>query len=144
VSQRLLSLAAAAGLFLLTGCGREAESGPILTGKLLAAGEPIRPASVYDFDVKFLTVEGVGPQKRSYLAQINEDGTFAVTGSISKGIPPGRYKVIVVGRVLDAKGKPSNKYAGKFAEANTPLEVEITDDSRELIIDLEQKTAKVS
>lgn len=45
----------------LCGCSQERESGPKLTGRLLADGQPCRPASVNDFDLKFLSVEGEGP-----------------------------------------------------------------------------------
>jgi hypothetical protein len=128
----------------VVGCGREPESGPTLTGQVLADGQPCRPASVNDFDVKFLTVAGEGPQKRSYLAEVREDGTFVVSGSIGKGIPPGRYKVIVVGKVLDPQGKPTARYAQAFTEKATPLEVEITDATRELTIDLGRKTVEAS
>src|SRR5262245_373923 len=129
---------------LLTGCARERESGPKLTGRVLVDGQPCRPASVYNFDVKFLTVEGVGPGKRSYLAEVQPDGAFTVNGSIGKGIPIGRYKVIIVGGVLDAQGKPSNRYASQFTEHTTPLEVEITDATREITIDLERKQVTAS
>jgi hypothetical protein len=131
-------------LVLAPGCAKERESGPKLTGRVLVDGQPCRPASVYSFDVKFLTVEGVGPGKRSYLADIQPDGTFTVNGSIGQGIPTGRYKVIVVGGVLDARGKPSGRYLGQFTEQTTPLEIEITDSTREVTIDLERKTATTS
>jgi hypothetical protein len=127
-----------------SGCGQEKESGPKLTGRILAAGQPCRPASVNDFDLKFLTVQGEGSAKRSYLAEVQEDGTFTVNGSIGKGIPTGRYKVIIVGRVLDANGKPTTRYLKTFAAPATPLEVEITDATRQLTIDLEQKTIQAS
>jgi hypothetical protein len=133
----------AVALLAVAGCGRESESGPRLAGRLLADGQPCRPASVADFDLKFLTMTGDGPQKRSYLAAVREDGTFDVNGSIGKGIPPGRYKVIVAGRVLDPQGKPTARYAGEYTEKATPLEVEITDSTRELTIDLGRKTAEV-
>jgi hypothetical protein len=126
------------------GCARERESGPKLTGRMLAAGQPCRPASVHDFDIKFLSVDGEGPGKRSYLAEVREDGTFTVNGSIGKGIPPGRYKVMIAGRVLDANGKPSSRYATTFTDKATPLEVEIKSDSREVTIDLENKTAQAT
>jgi hypothetical protein len=133
-----------AALALALGCAKERESGPKLTGRVLADGQPCRPVSVYDFDVKFLTVEGVGPGKRSYMANIEADGTFTVNGSIGKGIPVGRYKVIVVGAVFGPNGKSSGRYLGKFSENTTPLVVEITDATKEITIDLEKKTVTAS
>ena len=122
---RLLCLGVLAVLVAAPGCAKERESGPKLTGRVLVDGQPCRPASVNDFDLKFLTAEGVGPGKRSYLAEVQPDGTFTLNGSIGKGIPTGRY--------LD-----------RYSETKTPLEVEISDASREVTVDLERKMAVVS
>jgi hypothetical protein len=144
VFKRLWRLGVLAVLVAAPGCAKERESGPKRTGRVLADGQPCRPASVNDFDLKFLTVEGAGPGKRSYLAEVQPDGTFTVNGSIGKGIPTGRYKVIIAGKVLDAAGKPTGRYLDRYSEKKTPLEVEISNTSREITIDLERKTAAVS
>jgi len=127
-------------IVLGAGCARESESGPKLTGRVIINDQPCRPASLYDFDVKFVSA-GEGAVKKSYVAEVHEDGTFTVSGSIGKGIPVGRYKVSVIGPVLDVGGKPTRKYAAAYTDKATPLEVEITESSRELVIDLEKKTA---
>jgi len=144
VFSRLLCLGVLAVLVAAPGCAKERESGPKLTGRVLVDGQPCRPASVNDFDLKFLTAEGVGPGKRSYLAEVQPDGTFTLNGSIGKGIPTGRYKVIIAGKVLDAAGKPTGRYLDRYSETKTPLEVEISDASREVTVDLERKMAVVS
>lgn len=136
----LLSIA----LLLGVGCGGGPESGPKVTGRLLIDGQPCRPASVNDFDVKFLTVEGAGPVKKSYLAEVKPDGSFTLNGSMGKGIPVGRYKVSITGRVLGEDGKPTGQYLSQFADGTTPLEVEIIDRTREITIDLVKKTAITS
>src|SRR5262249_32608175 len=110
VFSRLLCLGVLAVLVAAPGCAKERESGPKLAGRGRGAGRPCRPASVNDFDLKFLTAEGVGPGKRSYLAEVQPDGTFTLNGSIGKGIPTGRYKVIIAGKVLDTAGKPTGRY----------------------------------
>lgn len=138
----MLRVGAAVAIVALTGCGPERESGPKLTGRVLINGQPTRPVSLYEFDIKFTSIEE-GPIKRSYVAIAEEDGTFAVNGAIGKGIPANRYKVSVIGPVYDANGKPTRKYLGTFSDKATPLEIEITAESRELIIDLEKKTAEV-
>lgn len=124
------------------GCAPERESGPKLTGRVVINGQPCRPVSLYDFDVKFTSVEE-GPIKKSYVATVEEDGTFAVNGSIGKGIPAGRYRVSVIGPVIDAGGKPTRKYLDTFSDKSTPLEVAITAESRELTIDLDKKSADI-
>jgi hypothetical protein len=131
-------------LAVALGCAKERETGPKITGRVLIDGQPARPVSLFDFDLKFLTVEGVGPSKRSYLADFQEDGTFTLNGSMGKGIPTGRYKVSFNGKVHDAAGKPTNKYVPVFTDAKTPLEVEITDATKEITVDLEKKTVTAS
>jgi hypothetical protein len=144
VFNRVCRVGALAVLAVALGCAKERESGPTLTGRLLIDGQLCRPASVTNFDLNFLTVEGIGPGKRSYLAQVQPDGTFTVTGSIGKGIPPGRYKVIITGNVVDPAGKPTNKYTPMYSQLKTPLEVEITDATKEITVDLEKKTVTAS
>jgi len=129
-------------LLALAGCQAERESGPKLTGRVLIDGQPCRPVSLYDFDIKFTSLDE-GPIKKSYVATIEESGAFVVNGSIGKGIPPARYKVSVIGPVFDAGGKPTRKYLSTFSDKATPLEVELTADSREITIDLEKRTAEV-
>jgi hypothetical protein len=131
-------------LLLGSGCGRGRESGPKVIGRLLIDGQPCRPVSVYDFDVKFLTVEGAGTDKRSYLAEVQPDGSFTLNGSMGKGIPVGRYKVSITGKVLGEDGKPTGRYLSQFTDGATPLEVEIVDRTREITIDLAKKTATTS
>lgn len=129
---------------LAAGCVRETEAGPKLTGRVVMSGQPVRPVSVLDFDVMFLSVGGEGPLRKSYVAAVDEDGSLVVNGSIGKGIPVGRYKVVVRGAVLDATGRPNRKYQTGLTEQATPLEIEITESSKELTIDLEKKTATLS
>ena len=141
-TRNLLVVGAVLTLFALPGCGPEPESGPKLTGKVLINGQPCRPVSIYDFDIKLVSVEE-GPIKKSYMAAIEQDGTFTIHGSIGKGIPTGLYKVSVIGPVVDASGKPTRKYVPTFSDKATPLEVDIKPEHRELIIDLEKKTAEL-
>jgi len=131
-------------LLLGSGCGRGRESGPKVIGRLLVDGQPCRPASVYDFDLKFLTVEGEGLSKRSYLAEVQPDGTFTLNGSMGKGIPVGQYKVSIIGKILGEDGKPTGRYLSQFSDKATPLEVNIVDETKEITIDLAKKTATTS
>ena len=63
-----------AGLcFAAYGCGSDSESGPKLTGRVLVDGKPCRPASLFEFDVKFIADQGDSPIKKSYLAVVQED-----------------------------------------------------------------------
>jgi hypothetical protein len=145
VFNHLCRLGVLAALALLLGCGKEQESGPKVTGRVLVDGQPGRPVSVYDFDVRFQNTQPLGNLgKRSYAAEVHEDGTFTLHGAIGKGIPVGRYKVIFNGRVVDATGKATNRFIPIYTEAKTPLEVEITDDTKEIAIDLERKTVTAS
>lgn len=125
------------------GCIRQMESGPKVGGRILIDGQPCHPVSVLDFELLF-TSAGEGPIKKSYAAAVEADGTFTFHGAIGKGVPVGKYKVVVSGLVKDASGKPTQRYLNTFNIKNTPLDVEITNDSKEILIDLEKKTATVS
>lgn len=131
-------------VIIAAGCGSGGERGPKLTGRLLVNGQPCHPASVNDFDLKFTSIGGEGPIKKSYVAEVQPDGEFAVNGSIGQGIPVGKYKVSIVGKVLDAQGKPTGRYMPTFTDKASPLEVEITDATNEIVIDLEKKTLTTS
>ena len=134
-----------AGLcFAACGCGSNSESGPKLTGRVLVDGKACRPASLFEFDVKFIADQGDSPIKKSYLAVVQEDGTFTVHGSTGKGIPPGKYRVSISGPILDSAGKTSRKYMAAYTDKTIPLEIQITDNSKDVVIDLERKTAEVS
>ena len=145
VTLRRAGAAVVLGVLVLTiGCASERERGPKLIGRILVDGQPCRPASVNDFDLKFTSVGGEGPIKRSYVAEVEPDGEFVVNGSIGQGIPVGRYKISIVGRVLDAQGKPSGRYLPTFTDKASPLEIEISDKISEIVIDLEKKTVTTS
>jgi hypothetical protein len=131
-------------VFMAAGCGSERERGPKLTGRLLVDGQPCRPVSVNDFDLKFTSVGGEGPFKRSYVAEVEPDGEFMVNGSIGQGIPVGRYKISIVGKVLDTQGKPTGRFVPMFTDKASPLEVEISDKISEIVIDLEKKKVTTS
>ena len=131
-------------LVLAAGCSSERERGPKLTGRILVDGQPCRPVSVNDFDLKFTSTGGEGPIKRSYVAEVQPDGEFMVNGSIGQGIPVGRYKISIVGKVLDVQGKPTGRFVPIFTDKVSPLEVEISDNTNEIVIDLEKKTVTKS
>jgi hypothetical protein len=145
VSLRRARAALVLGVVVLAaGCGSERERGPKLTGRILVDGHPCRPASVNDFDVKFISTEGNGPVKRSYVAEVQSNGEFEVNGAIGQGIPVGKYKVSIVGKVLDAQGKPTGRYLQTFSDKTSPLEVEISENASDIVIDLEKKTVTTS
>ncbi len=131
-------------VMLAAGCGGGRERGPKLTGRIVVDGQPCRPASINDFDVKFTSTGGDGPVKRSYVAEVEKDGEFVVNGAIGEGIPIGHYKVSIIGKVLDAQGKPTGRYLPTFTDKTSPLEVEISDSTNDLVIDLEKKTVTKS
>jgi len=125
------------------GCGKEAESGPKVVGHVQINGQPCRPVSVMDFELLFKST-GDGPVGKSYAASVEEDGTFTFHGAIGKGVPPGHYKVVINGAVVEANGKPTRRFLATFMDKNTPLVVDVTNDTRAIIIDLEKKTVEAS
>ena len=81
----------------------------------------------------------------SYTATVQPNGDFTVLGPNGKGIPAGKYLVVV--RQRDLKPGESlftpgaadkDKLKGAFNEANSPIVVEVPSDTDDLKIDLNE------
>ncbi len=68
----------------------------------------------------------------TYAAVYNKDGSFEVAGKDGKGLPPGKYRV-----TLEHLKQKQDLFNGAFNGANTPIVREVTDSSKEIVIDLD-------
>jgi hypothetical protein len=143
---RLLAVLAAAG------CG---SSGTIdVTGKLLKAGTPYRPAAGQDLGVTLYALDAGKSTAldEPYPAQYDsETGTFHVPGPDGRGIPPGRYRVAIVQKrtreAIDAAAASGKKADDRdtdflkdaFGPKSSPIIRELTV-SCDLAIDLDAPT----
>ncbi len=131
----LLFVALAVGLSA-AGCG---GSGKLQTrGKVLKGGRPLTLPEGEYVRLTFIPVVEAG-QKRAedyYVAEYNRaDGTFKVAGKDLKGMPPGKYKIMVE----QLKGR-TDVLRGAFSEATTPFVCEVKTAADEVVIDLDRKT----
>src|SRR5262245_55895221 len=127
------SLPRALCLFLLLGCplvtGCTGSSGGVVVkGKVLKGGQPIKVTDKGMVQIRFIN------EKNSYLGQVGADGSYTITGSDGKGVPPGSYK----GAVLAvAPYHTKDLLGGKFNDQRTTLSREIKA-GQEVVIDVDK------
>jgi hypothetical protein len=95
-----------------------------------------RPQLPDQLDVKATPID-------PYSATVQPNGDFTVLGPDGKGIPAGRYLVVVRQQDLKPGESPfgpgaadKDKLRGAFNEANSPIVVEVQSDTDDLKIDL--------
>jgi hypothetical protein len=121
----------------VAGCG--AGSGPaynpntLLKGKVTKGGQPLQvnKAQMGNYarvEVAFVPVAG----GTAYSSEVKDDGTFEIVTTEGKAIPTGKYKIAV--RQLEYQ---NDLLQGKFDEQNTPITRDITTDTKEVTIDLD-------
>ena len=122
-------------LVLAAGCGSRLTP----SGRLLKNGDPYVPADGETVHLSLIRVqegaapaEGAGESAGSYVANFNrETGTFRVTGADGRGLPKGKYRVVV--QIMKNK---KDMLRGAFGAQNSPLVREITGKADELDVDL--------
>jgi hypothetical protein len=147
---RALVLVVMLGALVATvGCG---ASGTIVTGQVASGGKPYTiNEEKEELQVTFVT--GEGEEMKGYPANVQPDGTFSVVGPHGRGIPPGKYRIIVqsipyggdqsnaVAMPEDEDDIQADKFRGKFSAEKTPLTIEIgAEETAALIIDLKKGT----
>ena len=140
-----------AGLFgvLAAGCAPdgvpEAEDGNVLAEcRVLKNGLPVRPTGENlppgDPGLKVVFVKlgsaDAGKEMTASLAD-EEEGTFGLVGPEGKGIPPGKYRVVLF---LGPEGG-EDQFKGKYGRENSPIEVEV-EEGKDVVIDLANYDAK--
>jgi hypothetical protein len=115
-------------LCLFLGCadGPQIEKGVTVRGKVLKAGAPIpgvRPE--VGVGVVQITLLPVNPTSPSGFSLVKADGSFEILGD-GKGIPPGKYKVVIVQR--DQLPDQPSAVPDSFSETNSTMQVEIPAD----------------
>jgi len=115
-------------LVIFAGCegGPKIAKGVVVKGKVLKGGAPIpgvRPE--IGLGLVQISLLPVAPNTESGFSLLKEDGSFEIIGS-GKGIPAGKYKVVIVQRD-QMPGQPS-AVPDSFSEANSTMQVEIPAD----------------
>jgi hypothetical protein len=132
-------------LTLAVGCGGPAEKVVSVRGKVVRGGAPLKlkgdpklplPPGDPGASISFVHVEGpkIGQDEPGTFNP--DDGSFHMIGVEGKGIPPGRYKVVVR---IGGGGQPDS-LKDKHSRENSKLEVTVPDTGvQDLVIDLDKK-----
>jgi len=126
-------LAALAAGLLAAGCG---GSGKLQTrGRVLKGGQPFTLPEDEYVRLTFIPVLEKGRAEDYYVAEYNRsDATFKVAGKDLKGMPPGKYKIMV-----EHLRNRNDLLKGAFSEARTPFVCEVKTTADEVTVDLDQK-----
>jgi hypothetical protein len=143
---------------LVVGCsgGSSGDKGVMAKGKLLQNGQPAKveyagtkqlpPGETGRMTVWFYPVKAdndviIGPQgdimvQGGEKADVESDGTFKLGGGDGKGIPPGKYRVVVT-HIDPFTSKDVLK--GMFSEGNSRVTREVKGPDEEIVIDLAKR-----
>lgn len=83
-----------AGCVLLAGCG-SGQPLQIAKGQVLANGKNYQVGDREQLLIIFYPVIEEGEPSNTYPANVKKDGSFDTTGRDGKGIPPGKYRVMI-------------------------------------------------
>src|SRR5262249_49662655 len=117
---------------LTLGCG---NNGFIKArGHLVKDGVPYLIPEGQGLRIFFAPVNTDGTRYDSYSASYDpEDGSFVVTGKDGRGLPPGAYHIDIQLR----QGR-EDLLGGRLGSSISGLTLEVTPDSKDLVIDLDQ------
>ncbi|MBM4000934.1 MAG: hypothetical protein FJ297_15585 [Planctomycetes bacterium] len=118
------------------------DEGIVVKGKLFKGGQPLGAAvrssdqgppipgmeAIAPFQVSLVPEGGQeGHARGAYAGKVADDGSVAFSGP-GKGIPPGIYRLVVVGTntMPDAEGASADPFRGKFTLDKTPFRFTIT------------------
>jgi hypothetical protein len=130
-------------MLLVAGCGGDdapvVKEGVVVKGSVVSGGKPLSAANVPpgtgSGQVSLVPADH-DPEDRDHSgfpsAMLDDQGNFVFEGA-GKGVPPGKYRLIVAGP--DASGVPADATVSEdadpitkaFSVANSPIEVTIPD-----------------
>lgn len=134
----LVSILGLAVTFGTAGCG----GGPKLLkakGKVVKNGEDFAPDDGEGLQVCFIPIaEDKSPPKNWYAADVDQStGYFTAAGGEYKGMPPGKYRVMV-----ELKKNRKDLLKGKFDALNSPFVFEVDEGSELMVVDIEDPPPK--
>jgi len=118
------------------GCG----SGKLRTkGHVVKDGTTFIPESGTYLEVTLLPVVGPGEKAKNwYYCEVDEEtGVFRAAGPDKRGVPPGKYKV-----VIELKKNKKDLFKGKYDTVNSPYVVDLDGNTDEIVIDLDHPPGK--
>jgi hypothetical protein len=123
---------------VLIGCGK---SDTLLRakGQVVKNGDVFIPEEDENLQVCFIPIADDGaPPRNWYAAEVDStNGTFYASGGEKKGMPAGKYRVMV-----ELKKNRKDLLKGKFDAQNSPFIFEVDEQSEPMVIDIEQPPTK--
>jgi hypothetical protein len=111
-----------AGVLAVAGCGGGVK-GVTFKGQVLHNGKPIQVLPQEEIQVGFSVDTPGAQQPKGALTKVEPaDGSFTITGLDGKGIPPGKYRVVVSSQLYQ---QSQDRFEALFTERLPPLIVEV-------------------
>ena len=139
MQRSLTSLLLLSLLICVTGCGK-AENLIKAKGQIVRNGEDLIPDDEEYLQVAFIPInEDRSPARNWYVAEVDQNtGSFYAAGGMKKGMPPGKYRVVV-----ELLKKKKDLFQGKFDGENSPFIVDVDDSSTApMLLDVEDPPEK--
>ncbi|MCS7238466.1 MAG: hypothetical protein NZ899_09360 [Thermoguttaceae bacterium] len=145
----LIGLVAIGLILSVVGCGGiGGERLVTIRGRVLEKGQPVRAGGPEEggrrIELTFYPVDEAGNPaqgKQSWSCTVQADGSFVMDGA-GKGIPAGRYKVVVRGQAASGQYDPrapkaagGDIFEGRFSLQKTPFVYNFTS-NQEITIDI--------
>lgn len=102
-------------------------------GRVVKDGEDFIPEEDENLQVCFIPIQAdLSPPRNWYAAEVDPTtGTFYAAGGEKKGMPPGKYRVMI-----ELKKNRKDVLGGKFDSINSPFVVDVDKDSEEIVVDI--------
>ncbi len=127
-----------AAVFEMSGCSKQPKLWKA-KGQVVKNGEDFIPEDEENLQIALVPIqENLSPAKNWYYAEVDQaKGTFFAAGGEKKGVPPGKYRVLV-----ELKKDKKDVLKGKFFNLESTFVFEIDDRSETMIVDIGTSPAK--
>lgn len=122
----------------ISGCGK-AERLIRAKGQIVKNGEDFIPEDDENLQVCFIPLaDDLSPPRNWYAAEVDPlTGSFYASGGEKKGMPPGKYRVMV-----ELKKNRKDLLKGKLDSLNSPWVFDVDESTPLMVVDLEQQPEK--
>jgi hypothetical protein len=131
---RTTALIALIALLAMVSAGCSGNGKLQTRGQVVKGGKPLALPQGEYLRVIFIPIVAEGRYRDTYVAEYNrEDATFRVAGKDLKGMPPGKYKIMVE----HLRGR-NDLLRGAYDEDRTPFEFEVRSSSDFVTVDMDK------
>jgi hypothetical protein len=130
-------------LCCLAGCGGGGGGGVKLQGRLIKDDKPLAGGESNPLSVTFKgAAADLADPGKSFDAKVDAEGAFVVQTPDGKGVPPGKYRVVLRNPQLGPRA-PKPAWLAPVADDKSPLEYEVgPEPTQKIVIDVTKKTVQ--